>query len=68
MTTRQKLDRSREIRLWIRDILVPAVGLAATALSIPEVRDMVNNKVKDIRDDFERKRTAKQLSKLEVRK
>ena len=68
MTTRQKLDRSREIRLWIRDILVPAVGLAATALSIPEVRDMVNTKVKDIRADFERKRTVKQLSKLEVRK
>ena len=68
MTTRQKLDRSREIRLWIRDILVPAVGLAATALSIPEVRDIVNDKVKDIRDNFERKRTAKQVSKLEVRK
>ena len=68
MTTRQKLDRSREIRLWIRDILVPAVGLAATALSIPEVRDIVNDKVKDIRDNFERKRTAKQLSKLEARK
>jgi hypothetical protein len=68
MTTRQKLDRSREIRLWIRDILVPAVGLAATALSIPEVRDIVNDKVKDIRENFERKRTAKQLSKLEVRK
>lgn len=68
MTTRQKLDRSREIRLWIRDILVPAVGLAATALSIPEVRDIVNDKVKDIRDNFKRKRTAKQVSKLEVRK
>ena len=68
MTTRQKLDRSREIRLWIRDILVPAVGLAATALSIPEVRNMANDKIKDIRDNFERKRTAKRLSKLEVRK
>ena len=68
MTTRQKLDRSREIRLWIRDILVPTFGLAVTALSIPEVRDMVNDKVKDIRNNFERKRTAKQLSKLEVRK
>ena len=68
MTTRQKLDRSREIRLWIRDILVPAVGLAATALSIPEVRNIVNDKVKDIRDNFERERTARQRSKLEVRK
>lgn len=68
MTTRQKLDRSREIRLWIRDILVPAVGLVATALSIPEVRDIVNDKVKDVRNNFERKRTAKLLSELEVRK
>ena len=68
MTTRQKLDRSREIRLWIRDILVPAAGLAVTALSIPEVRNMVNDKVKDIREDFERKRAVKRLSKLEVRK
>ena len=68
MTTRQKLDRSREIRLWIRDILVPAVGLAATALSIPEVRDIVNDKVKDIRDNAKRKRAARQLSKLEVLK
>ena len=68
MTTRQKLDRSREIRLWIRDILVPAVGLAATALSIPEVRDIVNDKVKDVRDNVKRKRAAKQLSKLEVLK
>ena len=68
MTTRQKLDRSREVRLWIRDILVPAAGLAVTALSIPEVRNMVNDKVRDIRDNVERKRTAKRLSKLEVRK
>ena len=68
MTTRQKLDRSREIRLWIRDILVPAAGLAVTALSIPEVRNMVNDKVKDIRNNIERKRTVRQLSKLEVRK
>ena len=68
MTTRQKLDRSREIRLWSRDILVPTFGLAVTALSIPEVRDMVNDKVKDIRNNFERKRTMKELSKLEIRK
>lgn len=68
MTTRQKLDRSREIRLWIRDILVPAVGLTATALSIPEVRDIVNDKIKDIRDNVKRKRAAKRLSKLEVLK
>ena len=66
MTTRQKLDRSREIRLWIRDIMVPAVGLMVTAMSIPEVRDMTNNKVKDIRDHFKQKRAHKELSKLEV--
>lgn len=68
MTTTQKLDMSREVRLWIRDIVVPAAGVAVAALSIPEVRDMVNDKVKDIRNNIERKRTVRQLSKLEVRK
>lgn len=68
MTTGQKLDMSREVRLWIRDIVVPAAGVAVAALSIPEVRNMINDKVRDIRDNIERKRTAKQLSKLEVRK
>lgn len=68
MTTGQKLDMSREVRLWIRDIVVPAAGVAVAALSIPEVRNMVNDKVKDIRDNIERKRTVKRLSNLEVRK
>lgn len=66
MTTRQKLDRSREIRLWIRDIMVPAIGLMVTAMSIPEVRDMANDKVKNVRDYFKQKRSRKELSKLEV--
>lgn len=66
MTTRQKLDRSREIRLWIRDIMVPAVGLMVTAMSIPEVRDMANDKVKDVRNYFKQKRARKELSKLEI--
>ena len=68
MTTTQKLDLSREVRLWIRDIVVPAAGVAVAVLSIPEVRNMVNDKVKDIRENIERKRTVKRLSKLEVRK
>lgn len=68
MTTTQKLDMSREVRLWIRDIVVPVAGVAVAALSIPEVRDMVNDKIKDIRNNIERKRTVRQLSKLEVRK
>ena len=68
MTTTQKLDMSREVRLWIRDIVVPAAGVAVAVLSIPEVRNMINDKVKDIRNDIERKRTVRQLSKLEVRK
>ena len=68
MTTTQKLDMSREVRLWIRDIVVPAAGVAVAVLSIPEVRNMVNDKVNDIRNNIERKRTVRQLSKLEVRK
>ena len=34
--TRKQLDQTREVRLWIGQIIVPAVTLAATTLAIQE--------------------------------
>lgn len=34
-------ESMREVRLWITNIIVPAVSLAGVSLSIPEVRDFV---------------------------
>lgn len=66
MTTRQKIDLAREIRLGITQVIIPVTTLAVTVLSIPEVREAVNEKVKQLKDQHKRKRAEKELSKLEV--
>lgn len=35
---RKNIDAMREVRLWIGQIVVPAVTLAASTMAIPEVR------------------------------
>lgn len=66
MTTRQKIDLAREIRLGVTQVLIPLATLTATVMSIPEVREAVNEKVKKLKDQRERKRAMKKVSKLEV--
>lgn len=39
MTKRQRIDAAREARLWMGQVLIPAAGLAAVALSNPETRE-----------------------------
>ena len=38
------IDASREVRLWIGQIIIPAMTFAATTLAIPEVRQAVATK------------------------
>ena len=66
MTTRQKIDLAREIRLGVTQVIIPLATLTVTVMSIPEVREAVNEKVKNLKDQRERKRAMKQVSKLEV--
>lgn len=48
--TYKQIEQAREIRLWIRDILVPATLAATTVLSIPEVREVVSTKATEIKN------------------
>lgn len=48
--TYKQIEQAREIRLWIRDILVPATLAATTVLSIPEVREAVSAKASEIKN------------------
>lgn len=48
--TYKQIEQAREIRLWIRDILVPATLAATTVLSIPEVREVVSAKATEIKN------------------
>lgn len=60
MTTSQKIERSREARLWIGQIIVPAITLATGIIvSNPEYRakatEMINNVGNSIKKKFKRK-------------
>lgn len=41
MTTNQKIERSREMRLWIGQVIVPAAAAVGVAMSNPEIRKNV---------------------------
>ena len=53
--TRRQIDTSREMRLWIGQIVVPALTLAATTMAIPEVREAVAMKARSVMSKLKRK-------------
>lgn len=53
--TYKQIEASREARLWIGQIMVPAVSAVVAVLSIPEVREMVATKANQIKYSIENK-------------
>lgn len=47
--TYKQIEASREVRLWIRDIVVPVATVAVGLLTVPEVREAVAAKATDIK-------------------
>lgn len=47
--TYKQIEQAREMRLWIRDIVVPATLTITTILSIPEVRQSISIKATEIK-------------------
>lgn len=52
---RKTIEASREVRLWIRDIVVPGVMLGTSLLAIPEVRDAAAAKAKQFKESIDKK-------------
>ena len=52
MTSRQRIDATREARLWIGQIITPAVAIIA---SVPEARHAVARKARDIKTTVQNK-------------
>lgn len=46
--TRKQIDASREARLWIRDIFIPAAGIVGLAMTNPKVREATANAGKKV--------------------
>lgn len=53
--TYKQIEASREVRLWIGQIIVPTITLVGTAMAIPEVRQAVAAKAKEVKYNIERK-------------
>lgn len=46
----RQIEASREVRLWITQIVVPAVMTVGGLMLIPEIREPVLTKVSDVKD------------------
>ena len=57
---RKNIEAARETRLWIRDIIVPAITLATPTMAIPEVRQAVAAKAKEIKENIDKKLKKKE--------
>lgn len=60
--TRKQIDASREARLWIGQILVPALTLATSTLAIPEVRQAIATKARSMKESIEKKMNKEKRS------
>lgn len=48
--THKQIDACREARLWIGQLVIPAVSTVGAMLVIPEVRQAIAAKANDIKD------------------
>lgn len=53
--TYKQIEASREIRLWIGQIIIPAATVAATMMTIPEVRQAAAEKRNELKRKVESK-------------
>lgn len=54
--TYKQIEASREARLWISQIVIPAAAVVVTAMSVPEVRSAVSAKVNDVKESIKKKK------------
>lgn len=52
---RKNIDTMREVRLWIGQIIVPAVTVVGSVMAIPEVRQVVATKANQLKESIENK-------------
>ena len=52
--TYKQIEASREVRLWIGQIIVPAITIAVSTLAIPEVRQAVAATARNVKQNIER--------------
>lgn len=54
--TYKQIEASRELRLWIGQIIVPAISVSAMLLANPDIRRIAAEKVEGMKQHFRAKR------------
>lgn len=54
--TYKQIEASRELRLWIGQVIVPAVSVTAVVLANPDVRNAAKQKLDSIKQKFQTKK------------
>lgn len=62
MATWKQIETSREIRLWISQIIVPVIGVTGALMAIPEVREAVKVKAIEIKEKIKSKLNKEEVS------
>ena len=53
--TYKQIEASREARLWIGQVIIPAIAFAAGALAVPEIRNAVSTKINNAKQHIKNK-------------
>ena len=51
----KNIERSREARLWIGQVIIPTITVVGSALAIPELRDTIAYKAKAVKETIKNK-------------
>lgn len=63
--TYKQIEASREVRLWIGQIIVPAASVVVATLSIPEVRQMIATKAASVKESIQNK-TRRRKNQIQI--
>lgn len=54
--TYKQIEASRELRLWIGQVIVPAVGVTAAVLANPNIREAAKDKLESVKQKIRTRR------------
>ena len=53
--TYKQIEASREARLWIGQVIIPAITVVGAAMTVPEVRKAVTEKANNVKTTIKEK-------------
>lgn len=56
--TYKQIEASRELRLWIGQIIIPAISVSAILLANPDIRRVAAEKVEEVKQKFHSKKNG----------